>query len=369
MVGGVDEGSPSLRVAPRIALTGPQWRRLTAMLAVIVALHLIGWATLLLIIEPARLSLGGKAFGVGLGVTAYTLGLRHAFDADHIAAIDNITRKLMSDGQRPLAVGFFFSLGHSTVVFGLAVLLATGVTAIIGPVEDGASTLHHYTGLIGTGVSGFFLYLIAILNLMVLAGIVRVFVRLRRGEYNEAQLEQHLGNRGLMNRALGRLTRSITRSWHTYPIGLLFGLGFDTATEIALLVLAGTSAAAGLPWYAILCLPVLFTAGMCLLDTIDGSFMNFAYGWALSNPVRKIYYNITITALSVAVALLIGSVELLELFAGQLGWQGPFWNWLGGLDLNTLGFAVVALFVCTWAVALLIWRYGRIEEKWTPAES
>ncbi|WP_051465110.1 HoxN/HupN/NixA family nickel/cobalt transporter [Mycobacterium genavense] len=352
-----------------MALTRPQRRRLTAMLAVIVALHLIGWATLFLIIEPARLSVDGKAFGIGLGVTAYTLGLRHAFDADHIAAIDNITRKLMSDGQRPLAVGFFFSLGHSTVVFGLAVLLAIGVTAIVGPVEDDASTLHHYSGLIGTGVSGVFLYLIAIVNLVVLAAIVRVFLRLRRGEYNEAQLERHLSNRGLMSRALGRVTRSITRSWHTYPIGLLFGLGFDTATEIALLVLAGTSAAAGLPWYAILCLPVLFTAGMCLLDTIDGSFMNFAYGWALSNPVRKTYYNITITALSVAVALLIGSVELLELFAGQLGWQGPFWNWLGGLDLNTLGFAVVALFVFTWAVALLVWRYGRIEEKWTPAES
>ncbi|WP_254902321.1 HoxN/HupN/NixA family nickel/cobalt transporter [Mycobacterium simiae] len=369
MVGGVGEGSASLRGAPRIALTGPEWRRLTAMLAVIVALHLVGWATLLLIIEPARLSVGGTAFGVGVGVTAYTLGLRHAFDADHIAAIDNTTRKLMSDGQRPLAVGFFFSLGHSTVVFGLAALLVTGVKAIIGPVEDDASTLHHYTGLIGTSVSGVFLYLIAILNLVVLVGIVRVFVRLRRGEYNEAQLEQHLSNRGLMSRALGRFTRSITRSWHTYPIGLLFGLGFDTATEVALLVLAGTSAAAGLPWYAILCLPVLFTAGMCLLDTVDGSFMNFAYGWALSNPVRKIYYNIIITALSVAVALLIGSVELLELFAGQLGWQRPFWNWLGGLDLNTLGFAVVALFVFTWAVALLVWRYGRIEEKWTPAES
>ncbi len=158
-----------------------------------------------------------------------------------------------------------------------------------------------------------------------------------------------------------------------YPIGLLFGLGFDTATEIALLVLAGTSAAAGLPWYAILCLPVLFTAGMCLLDTIDGSFMNFAYGWAFSKPVRKIYYNITITGLSVAVALLIGSIELLGLFAGQLGWHGPFWDWIGRLDLNAVGFVIVGMFVLTWAVALLVWRFGRIEEKWalkrSPAES
>ncbi len=341
------------------------------MIAVIIALHLVGWITLVFVVDPARLSLGGRAFGIGVGLTAYTLGMRHAFDADHIAAIDNTTRKLMGDGQRPLAVGFFFSLGHSTVVFGLAALLATGVRALSGPVEDDSSSLHHYTGLIGTSVSGMFLYLIAILNVIVLVGILRVFARLRRGDFDlekdGAELERQLESRGLLNRFLGRFTRSITKSWHMYPIGLLFGLGFDTATEIALLVLAGTSAAAGLPWYAILCLPVLFTAGMCLLDTVDGSFMNFAYGWAFSNPVRKIYYNITITTLSVAVALLIGSIELLGLFAGQLGWRGAFWDWLGGLDLNTVGFAVVGMFVLTWVVALLVWRYGRIEEKWTPA--
>jgi nickel/cobalt transporter (NiCoT) family protein len=351
----------------RRALSPAEWSRLGLMLAVILGLHLVGWVTLVFIVDPARLALGSKAFGIGVGLTAYTLGLRHAFDADHIAAIDNTTRKLMNDGQRPLAVGFFFSLGHSTVVFALAVLLATGVKAIIGPVEDDSSTLHHYTGLIGTSISGAFLYLIAILNIVVLVSILRVFARMRRGDYDEAELEQQLENRGLLNRFLGRFTKSITKSWHMYPVGLLFGLGFDTATEIALLVLAGTSAAAGLPWFAILCLPVLFTAGMCLLDTIDGSFMNFAYGWAFSNPVRKIYYNITITGLSVAVALLIGSIELLGLFAGQLQWRGPFWDWLGGLDLNTVGFVVVGIFVATWAIALLVWRYGRIEEKWTPA--
>ncbi|MCV7408995.1 nickel transporter [Mycobacterium florentinum] len=355
-------------------LTPAEWGRLAAMLAVIVALHLIGWFTLLLIVEPARLSVGGKAFGIGVGLTAYALGLRHAFDADHIAAIDNTTRKLMSDGQRPLAVGFFFSLGHSTVVFTLAMLLAIGAKAIVGPVEDDSSALHHYTGLIGAGVSGVFLYLIALLNVVVLVGILRVFLRLRRGEYDPqadaAELERQLGNRGFLNRFLGRFTRSITKSWHMYPIGLLFGLGFDTATEVALLVLAGTSAAAGLPWYAILCLPVLFAAGMCLLDTIDGSFMNFAYGWAFSNPVRKIYYNITITGLSVVVAWVIGSVELLGLLADQLGWRGPFWDWLAGLDLNTVGFVVVGIFVVTWVVALLVWRFGRIEEKWVvPAQS
>ncbi|MEB4208683.1 HoxN/HupN/NixA family nickel/cobalt transporter [Mycobacterium sp. 94-17] len=360
---------PSWKTRLLGALTPAEWWRLAAMLAVIVALHLIGWFTMVIFVTPAQYSLGGKAFGVGVGLTAYTLGLRHAFDADHIAAIDNTTRKLMDDGQRPLAVGFFFSLGHSTVVFGLALLLACGVRAVVGPVTDDSSTLHHYTGLIGSSVSGVFLYGIALLNLMVLVGILRVFARLRRGDYDPdtdaAELERQLGNRGLMNRLLGRFTKSITRSWHCYPVGLLFGLGFDTATEIALLVLAGTSAAAGLPWYAIMCLPVLFTAGMCLLDTIDGSFMNFAYGWAFSNPVRKIYYNITITAMSVAVAWVIGSIELLVVLAGQFGWRGSFWNWIGALDLNTIGYVVVGMFVVTWAVALLVWRYGRIEEKWT----
>ncbi|HZC54103.1 MAG TPA: HoxN/HupN/NixA family nickel/cobalt transporter [Mycobacterium sp.] len=361
----------------RSALSPAEWRRLGSMLTVIVALHVVGWTTLALIVDPARLSLGGKAFGIGIGLTAYTLGMRHAFDADHIAAIDNTTRKLMGDGQRPLAIGFFFSLGHSTVVFGLALLLAAGIKTIAAPVEDGSSALHRYTTLIGTSVSGVFLYVIAILNVVILIGILRMFVRLRRGADDpemhpqkiEAELEQRLDNRGPLYRLLGRFTTSITTSWHMYPVGLLFGLGFDTATEIALLVLAGTSAAAGLPWYAILCLPVLFTAGMCLLDTIDGSFMNFAYGWAFSNPVRKIYYNITVTWLTVAVALVIGTVELLGVFADQLAWRGAFWNWINNLDLNTVGYFVVGMFVVTWAVAVLVWRYGRIEEKWTSPET
>jgi nickel/cobalt transporter (NiCoT) family protein len=356
---------PTSRSRLRAALTPDEWLRLGSMFAIIIALHVIGWGTLILVLEQAHLRIGDKAFGIGIGLTAYTLGLRHAFDADHIAAIDNSTRKLMNDGQRPLGVGFFFSLGHSSVVFGLALLIAFGLKAIIGPVEQDSSALHHYTSLIGTSVSSVFLYLIAIINVVILMGILRVFAQMRRGHYDEDELEAQLNNRGLLNRVLGRFTKSVTASWHMYPIGVLFGLGFDTATEVALLVLAGTSAAAGLPWYAILCLPVLFTAGMCLLDTIDGSFMNFAYGWAFSNPVRKVYYNITITGLSVVVALLIGSMELLGLLAEQFGWSGGFWGWLGGVDLNTMGFVIVGLFVLTWAGALLIWRYGRFEEKWT----
>ncbi len=367
MLGGRPDRQSSARWRTASSVTPEELLRLASMAVVIVALHLIGWITLVVVVEPAHFSLGGKAFGIGIGLTAYTLGLRHAFDADHIAAIDNTTRKLMNDGHRPLSVGFFFSLGHSSVVFGLALLVALGLKTIIGPVKQDSSALHHYTGLIGTTVSGVFLYLIAFMNIVILAGILRVFARMRRGVYDEAELEERLNNRGLLNRFLSRFTQSITQSWHMYPLGVLFGLGFDTATEVALLVLAGTSAAAGLPWYAILCLPVLFTAGMCLLDTIDGSFMNFAYGWAFSNPVRKVYYNITITGLSVAVALLIGTVELLGLLANQLGWSGPFWDGISGIDLNAIGFLIVGMFVVTWAIALLVWRYGRIEEKWSAA--
>jgi high-affinity nickel-transport protein len=290
--------------------------------------------------------------------------MRHAFDADHIAAIDNTTRKLMSDGQRPMSVGFFFSLGHSSIVFGMALLLSLGVKQLVGPVQDDGSSLHHYTGLIGTSVSGTFLYVIAILNIVILAGILRVFREMKAGTYDESALEEQLDKRGLLNRLFGGVMRSVTKPWQMYPIGMLFGLGFDTATEVALLVLAGTTAAAGLPWYAILCLPILFAAGMSLLDTIDGSFMNFAYGWAFSKPVRKIYYNLTITGLSAGVALLVGSVELLQVLSGQLGWTGGFWGWANGLNLNTLGYVIVGLFAATWLGAICYWRFGNVEEKW-----
>ncbi len=348
----------------RALLSGREWMRLGAMFAFIATLHVIGWGTLVFLVVPQHFDLGEKVLGVGVGLTAYALGMRHAFDADHIAAIDNTTRKLMEDGQRPLGVGFFFSLGHSSVVFGLAVLIALGIKAVIGPVADDSSALQHFTGLFGAGVSGAFLYLIAAINLAILVGILRVFAAMRRGEFDEAVLEQHLNNRGLFNRFFGRFTRSIRKSWQMYPLGFLFGLGFDTATEVALLVLAGTSAAVGLPWYAILCLPVIFAAGMTLLDTIDGSFMNFAYGWAFSKPVRKVYYNLTVTGLSVAVAVIIGTAQLLTVLVAQFGWHGAFWDWVSGLDLNILGFVIVGLFILTWLASVLVWRFGRIEERW-----
>jgi nickel/cobalt transporter (NiCoT) family protein len=343
-------------------------QRLTVlgMLAVVLGLHAAGFLTLVLLVAPHHYRLGAAgAFTVGIGVTAYTLGMRHAFDADHIAAIDNTTRKLMSEGKRPLSVGFWFSLGHSTIVFLLAFLLSIGVRSLVGPVRDNGSSLHEVTNWVGALVSGSFLYVIAALNVVILVGIIRVFREMRTGSYDEAALDEQLRNRGLMNRFLGRATRRVARPRQMYPIGVLFGLGFDTATEVALLVLAGGAAGAGLPWYAILCLPVLFAAGMSLLDSIDGSFMNFAYGWALSKPVRKVFYNLTITGLSVAVALVIGTIELGGLLASQLGLSGRFWGSFENVDVNLLGFVIVGVFVATWAIALSVWRFARIEERWT----
>jgi len=348
------------------ALSRGERRRVAAMAAVVLGLHVLGLFTLLVLVAPHHYALGASGvFTAGLGMTAYSLGLRHAFDADHITAIDNTTRKLMSEGKRPLSVGFFFSLGHSTIVFLLAALFAAGFRVLSGQVQASDSTLHETTKLIGTGASGAFLCLIAGLNLVILIGLLRVFREMRRGRYDESELEQRLNSRGLMNRFYGRLARSVKEPWQMYLVGLLFGLGFDTATEVALLFLAAGAAGAGLPFYAILCLPVLFAAGMSLLDTIDGTFMNFAYGWAFSKPVRKLYYNITITGLSVAVALVIGAIELLGLAASKLTLHGGFWDWVATVNVNTVGYIVFALFALTWAVALALWRLGHIEERWT----
>ena len=350
----------------RNSLTPGEWRSIGGMAAFILTLHIVGWGVLAAIVVPQDYQVSStQVFGLGLGVTAYTLGMRHAFDADHIAAIDNTTRKLMSEGKRPVSVGFWFSLGHSTIVFGLVVFLALGVRALAGQVENDSSTLQQTLGLIGTAVSGTFLYIIGIINLVILVGIINVFRKMRHGAFDEAALEDQLNNRGFMNRILSGTTKAVTKPWQMYPIGLLFGLGFDTATEVGLLVLAGGAAAFSLPWYAILTLPILFAAGMSMLDTVDGCFMNFAYGWAFSKPVRKVYYNITITGLSVAVALIIGTIELISILTDKAGIDsGPLAS-IANLDLNHVGYAIVALFVLTWAVALAVWKYGHIEEKWS----
>ncbi|HEX4686571.1 MAG TPA: HoxN/HupN/NixA family nickel/cobalt transporter, partial [Nocardioides sp.] len=347
------------------SMSRAEWSRLGAMAAFIVALHVIGWFTLVAIVAPEHYSLGTKSFGIGIGVTAYTLGMRHAFDADHIAAIDNTTRKLMAEGKRPLSVGFWFSLGHSTIVCGLAVLLSVGVKALAGQVADGGSRLHAVTGVIGASVSGVFLWVLGVLNLAVLVGVLRIFREMRSGRYDEAELEAQLDKRGLMNRFLGALTRSVRSPAGIYPVGVLFGLGFDTATEVGLLVLAGGAAAFDLPFYAILVLPILFAAGMCLADTVDGVFMNAAYGWAFAKPVRKIFYNITITSISVAVALIIGTIELVGVVADQAHiTSGPLAA-IASIPLDYAGYGIVGLFVLAWAVALAVWRFGRIEERWS----
>jgi high-affinity nickel-transport protein len=343
--------SPSRLARLRSGLTRAEWWRVGGMVTVVVVLNVLGWGMLSAAAGHHYHVSRTTFFGFGTGVLAYTLGMRHAFDADHIAAIDNTTRKLVNDGKRPLSVGFFFSLGHSSVVFALAVLLNFGIHALDTQVATGSSGLHQATNLIGTTVSGTFLYLIALLNLVVLVGIVKVFRQMRTGSFDNDELERQLDNRGLMNRVFRGWGDRIDSPWKMYPVGLLFGLGFDTATEVALLVLAGTAVAGGLPFWAILSLPILFAAGMTLFDTIDGCFMNFAYDWAFAKPVRKVFYNLTITGLSVFVAFL----------------TDPFFTFFAGFDINTAGFVIVGVFVVTWVVAAAWWRLGNVEERWDSA--
>ncbi len=362
----------------RRSLTPADRRALVAMASFVILLHVVGFGILLGLVAPQHYQLGGDhpVFTVGVGILAYTFGLRHAFDADHIAAVDNATRKLITDNtvaeaegrsvdKQPLSLGFWFSLGHSTIVFALAFLLSIGVKSLVGPVEDDSSSLHTVTGLVGPSVSGVFLWILGLLNLAALLGILRVFREMRSGRYDEAELERQLDSRGFMNRFLGGLTKSIRKPWHIYPVGVLFGLGFDTATEVGLLVMAGGAAAFDLPFYSILVLPILFAAGMCLMDTADGVFMNAAYGWAFARPVRKVFYNITITAISVAVALVIGTIELIGVLADRLSiTTGPLAS-IAGINLDYAGYAIVGLFVLAWVIALSVWHFGRIEERWS----
>src|SRR5579872_4352645 len=280
-------------------------RRLGGFFGAVLALHLVGWGLL------ALYGMRNPAF-LGLGALAYTFGLRHAFDADHISAIDNTTRKLLQDRQKPVGAGFFFSLGHSSVVFLLAVALGLAARTVAGMV-GGNGQLSHIGTYVGTSVSGTFLLLIGFLNLMVLLDIFGVYRRMRSGDYDRSTLQHDLVAGGLMTRIFGRLFRLVSRSWHMYPVGFLFGLGFDTATEVAFLAIAAGAAAQGLPFYAVLALPIIFAAGMSLMDTADGAFMSKAYAWAFSNPIRKVFYNMTITGLSVFVALFVGLVEVMQI--------------------------------------------------------
>lgn len=342
------------------------WMTIAAMAAVVVSLHAFGWGVLVLGVAPQHITLGSAGvFGVGLGVTAYLLGVRHAFDADHIAVIDNTTRKLVGEGRRSMSTGFWFSLGHSSVVFGLALLLALGVRALAGPVQDESSSMLQTLGLIGSVVAGTFLILIGVTNLFAVVGIAKVLRDMRSGDFDEAELERQLNNRGFLARLLGRVMRRVSKPWHLYPVGLLMGLGFDTATQVALLVLAAGTAAFTLPWYAIMVLPVLFAAGMSLFDALDGIFMSRAYGWAFLHPIRKVYYNLTVTVLSVFVALAVGVIVLAGLVTDRFGLETGVLAAIGSADLEFVGFMIVGMFVVTWLIALAYWRFGRVEQRWT----
>jgi high-affinity nickel-transport protein len=295
----------------------------------------------------------------GLGVVAYVLGLRHGVDADHIAAIDNTTRKLMHEGKRPLTVGTWFSLGHSTIVFGLVVALTVATREVVSSIP----TLRSMGLVLGTLVSGAFLFIIGLINVVIVWQIYGIFRGLKENKLDGPQLEEALNNRGLMNRYFGRLFKIVEKPWQIYPIGVLFGLGFDTASEVALIAISvGVGATMSVPVWMILVLPLMFTCGMVLVDTSDGMSMLFVYGWAFLNPIRKVYYNLTVTVISVLVAFLIGGVELGQAISGELHLGGAFWGWVNGLDFETLGYGVVALFVLSWLVSISYYRYRGFEK-------
>ncbi len=332
-------------------------RRLLGFFGSVGVLHLAGWGLLLAYAasHPGFFWLGG---------VAYTLGLRHAFDADHISAIDNTTRKLLQSGKKPMGVGFFFSLGHSTVVLLIAVALGLTVRWLVQGVVADNGQLRNIGGAIGTSVSGGFLIVIGILNLLVLIDIVRVYRRMQRGEFDRQTLDEELVAGGLMTRMFGRLFRLIEHSWQMYLVGFLFGLGFDTASEVAFLAISAGAAAQGLPFAAIISLPLIFAAGMSLMDTMDGAFMSKAYSWAFATPIRKVFYNLTITSLSVFVALFIGVIEVGQILIQVFGLRGGPFDAAATSMLSVAGYVIVAAFVVTWAIALVIYKVRRIDERW-----
>ncbi len=333
--------------------------RLTGLFGSVALLHVVGWGMMLLLVAPRFPVM------LGLGGLAYAFGLRHAFDADHISAIDNTTRKLLQEGKKPLGVGFFFSLGHSTVVFVIALALGFATQFVVSNVISANGELKSVGGLIGTGVSGVFLLLIGIVNLIILLDILKLFRRMRAGAYDRPSLEHELVAGGLLTRLFGRLFRLITHSWQMYLVGFLFGLGFDTASEISFLAISAGAAAQHIPIYALISLPLIFAAGMSLMDTADGAFMSQAYSWAFSNPVRKVFYNLTVTALSVFVALFVGLFELSQLLIQQLDLRGGAWDAIGKMNLGVMGFVIVGAFIVTWAGAIMVYRGLHIEERWS----
>lgn len=337
-----------------LSFTPDEWARLAGLYGVIASLHVCGWGLFLYYSSryPAL---------VGLGFVAYMFGLRHAFDADHIAAVDDTVRYMLQKGKQPLGIGFFFSLGHSTIVFFMAVAIIFAATAV----KQGLPELENLGSIIGAGVSGTFLWVIGILNFLVLLNILKVWRQAKTGKHSHAHLEELLTQRGFINRLFGgRLQRIISYSWQMYPVGVLFGLGFDTASEVGLLAMTAGASVGNLPVAATLSLPILFAAGMSAMDTTDGVLMSKAYNWAFVNPLRKIFYNLTITSLSVVVALVIGTIELLQVLIGMLHLDGRFFDFVAGLDFGVLGYVIVAIFLAAWGVSAALWKFGRIEERY-----
>ena len=298
---------------------------------------------------------------IGSSVLAYSFGLRHAVDADHIAAIDNVTRKLMQDGKKPISVGFFFSLGHSTIV----ALLTIAIALTAGNIQQNMPQFKEVGGLIGTSVSALFLLFIAALNMVILWDVFKTFQSVKKGGYySEDSLNELLNQRGLLGRFFRPLFQLIDQSWKMYPLGLLFGLGFDTATEVGLLGISAQQASAGLPIWSILIFPALFTAGMCLIDTTDGILMLGAYSWAYVKPIRKLYYNLTITLVSVLVALLVGGLEVLGIMGSRLGLQGEFWDFIERVSENfgAVGYCIIGIFLVSWVVSTIVYRLKKYDE-------
>lgn len=366
----MSDSAPGLQPSTSASTVGTFWgppggrRRIAGALSVVAALTALSFGLLFVVVIPGHHQVNGQIFGIGLAITAYLLGVRHAFDADHIAAIDNTTRKLVADGQRPVTVGLFFSLGHSTVVFVMAVLVAVGAN-VVGSLLSDDSDVHQTLGVIGTSISGFFLVVIGLINLAAMFGILKVWREAQTGAFDEAALEEALNSRGVFARILRPAMKAIRRPWQMYPLGFLFGLGFDTATEISLLVLAGAGAGTGLPWYAVIVLPLLFASGMTLFDTLDGAFMQAAYQWAFIRPVRKVYYNLTTTGLSVAVALIIGGIELISVLHDKADLTDPVTTWIAAITMDDIGYVIVGLFVAVWAGSFLFWKFTDVEDRWT----
>ena len=342
------------RERTRLSFSHHERIRLAGLYGFIAVLHVLGWGLYL------RYAADFPPL-VGLGFVAYVFGLRHAFDADHIAAIDDTVRYMLQKGKKPLGLGFFFSLGHSTIVLCLAVAIAFAATAV----KQELPQLKNIGGILGAGVSGTFLWIIGVLNFLVLLDILGVWKKAKTGTHDHKHLEELLLRRGIINRLFGgRFQKFLNHSWQMYPLGLLFGLGFDTASEVGLLAMTAGASVGNLPIPAVLCLPILFAAGMSLMDTTDGVLMSKAYHWAFLNPLRKIFYNITTTSLSIVVALVVGTIELLQVLTSMLGLEGPFWDFVAGLDFGLLGYVIVGLFLLAWGLSVSLWRFGRIEERY-----